>query len=230
MMPLHIQIQSTVTTAVRPTPRVCQIAAMFGLGVNEDRRVQLIPPVAIPIRAGQLIFVTGASGGGKTTSLRLLAEQLRQQVGVHVVDFEKLVINGDCSLVDALDGSLEQVVRWLSLCGLNDAFVMLRKPCELSDGQRYRFRLAMAMAQVETSVNELTVVLADEFTSTLDRQTAMVIARSIRKWVDRLSRRGHGVCFVAATTHDDLLESLSPDTLVVAEPGEGLTVLEKPAG
>ena len=66
------------------------------------------------------------------------------------------------------------------------------------------------------------MVLADEFGATLDRLTAQVIARNIRKWVTR-SR----VCFVAATTHDDLLEALAPDTLIVQHPGRAIEVLER---
>lgn len=223
-----LAISKSIDTAVHPTPRVCQIAAMFGLGVSQDRTVQLIPPSTIPIRPGQLIFITGASGGGKTTILNLLADQLKTLPDTHLIAFDAAPMDCRHALVDALAGSLEEVVQWLSLCGLNDAFVMLRKPHELSDGQRYRFRLAWTMQQVHSSAASLQVVLADEFASTLDRQTAATVARNIRKWVDRLHAQHKNICFIAATTHDDLLEALAPDTLIIAEPGEGLSVLEKP--
>jgi hypothetical protein len=127
--------------------------------------------------------------------------------------------------VDCFDGPpLEDVMHTLSLAGLNDAFVMLRRPGELSDGQRYRLRLAQTIAHVETKASDapLPVVLADEFGATLDRVTAAVIAHNLRKWVTRAR-----CCFIAATTHDDLLEPLRPDVLVYKALGGGVTVMQK---
>jgi hypothetical protein len=221
-------------TAVAPSPRVCRIAAMFGLGVDQQRQVTVVPPITLKLHAGQVVFVTGASGGGKSTLLDLIREALNTGYrDVRVIDFQQLNPPGDRPLVDCFDAPLEPVVRWLSLAGLNDAFVMLRRPGELSDGQRYRLRLAQALAAVESSTDAagdiaLTVVLADEFAATLDRPTARVIARNIRKAVTRLAGQGRPVCFIAVTSHDDLLETLQPDTLVVQEPGEQLLLLERP--
>ena len=78
---------------------------------------------------------------------------------------------------------LERVLMWLSLAGLNEAFVMLRRPCELSDGQRYRLRLAQVMAMLNESPAASAVVIADEFGSTLDRITALTIARNLKRWL-----------------------------------------------
>jgi len=98
---------------------------------------------------------------------------------------------------------------------------MLRKPSELSDGQRYRLRLAQTidLAQRESSG---AVILADEFAATLDRQTAQVIARNVRRWTSKTAHT-----FVAATTHDDLLEALEPDVLVFKGLGDQLQVLTR---
>jgi ABC-type ATPase with predicted acetyltransferase domain len=115
---------------------------------------------------------------------------------------------------------------------------MLRRPSELSDGQRYRLRLAQLMQQGEgapahtpdgagstsdpaisakqRAASPRAIVLADEFGATLDRQTASALARNIRKWTTRSK-----TCFIAATTHDALLEPLMPDVLVETHgPGE----------
>ena len=110
--------------------------------------------------------------------------------------------------------SLEQVCHWLSLAGLNDAAVMLRKPEQLSEGQRHRLKLAQAMAVVERRPEPWAVLLIDEFGSTLDRTTALALARSVRRWVAKSD-----ACLVCATTHDDLLEPLSPEVLVEVAPG-----------
>jgi len=137
------------------------------------------------------------------------------------------------------------------LAGLNEAFVMLRRLSELSDGQRARYRLAEAIAAAETVDPDApagwAVVLADEFGATLDRRTARTIARQVRRWVTRsTTAEGSrpaaelpgaeppgagfpGVCFVGATTHDDLLEPLDPDQLIVQHPGGRTDVHRRPA-
>ena len=176
-----------------------------------------------------MVFVTGPSGSGKSTILRLIAEAVAGDGGVRLIRFDDLPRLSDRALVDCLSEvaggmGLEGVLRVLSLAGLNDAFVMLRKPSELSDGQRYRLRLAHVLAIVGAGGGEgRWVVLGDEFGSTLDRLTAAVIAKNVRKW----THRQKNVCFIAATTHDDLLEPLEPDVLVVKEFDECVEVLSR---
>ena len=46
--------------------------------------------------------------------------------------------------------SLQATLKLLSLTGLNDAFVMLRTPDELSEGQHYRLQRARWLVQVST--------------------------------------------------------------------------------
>lgn len=228
------------TAAVRPTPRVCEVAAMFGLGVDESHAIEVVPPTTLTLEPAQVVFVTGASGGGKTTLLRLIGEQLAERDDTGVIDFNDLNDAGasasaadaqEAALVDHLatfGGTLEDAVRWLALAGLNDAAVMLRRPRELSDGQRYRLRLAEATARAEAAAAagrqaaRLIVTLADEFGATLDRLTAKVVARNVRKWTRR-----SGACFIAATTHDDLLEPIEPDVLIVQQPGSGMRVITR---
>lgn len=227
-----LTVHREVSTAVEPSRRVCEVASMFGLGVDERRRMTIVPRTELTLRRGQVVFITGASGGGKTTLLKLIRQACEARGDVRLIDLDDLDARGGEScgeqrpLVDSLGETLEQAVRGLSLAGLNDAFVMLRKPGELSDGQRYRWRLARAMAAAEDSPGgadgRLTVATCDEFGSALDRLTARIIARNVRKWTERI-----GVCFVAATAHDDVLEDLRPDVLIVQKPGEPMQVMER---
>ena len=131
-----------------------------------------------------------------------------KEIGHRVVRFDSLPPLPSVSLVDVFDDDLQATMSMLARAGLSDAFVMLRKPEELSDGQRYRLTLAQLMHEAGKAKRPV-VVLADEFGATLDRLTAKIIARNIRKWIDR---EGH--TFVCATTHDDLLEALQPDVLL----------------
>jgi ABC-type ATPase with predicted acetyltransferase domain len=229
------------TAPAIPTPRVLRVAAMFGLGADESRTLSVIPPIVLDLQPHQLVFITGPSGGGKSTLMRLIAEALDGRTGIHVLRLDDLPTLPDRPLVDCLavreqagdrlEGlgsdddaapALARALEFLSLAGLSDAFVMLRRPAELSDGQRARLRLAQMLdlvARPAERAAELTVILADEFGATLDRITAHSIARTLRHWTRR-----HPVCLIAATTHDDLLEPLDPDLLIEKGLGDAIEV------
>ena len=127
----------------------------------------------------------------------------------------------DVPLIDALPGTVDDGLATLAGCGLSEAWLLLRTPAELSEGQRYRFRLALALASRERVRPELSTippvahapgspwVVADEFTATLDRTLAKVVAFNVRKLVSRT-----GVGLLTATTHEDIVEDLQPDLWV----------------
>ncbi|MFB0553503.1 MAG: hypothetical protein ACETWQ_09335, partial [Phycisphaerae bacterium] len=92
-------------------------------------------------------------------------------------------------------------------------------PCNLSEGQKYRFRLAMALAARKK------FIFADEFCSELDRITAAVISCNVHKFAKRT-----GTIFILASSHDDILLDLSPDVLVVKELSGPTEVIYKQVG
>ena len=63
------------------------------------------------------------------------------------------------------------------------------------------------------------VLVADEFASTLDRLCARAVAYRLRRLADR-----EGVTVLAASAHDDLIEDLAPDVLVVKGAGAEIEV------
>jgi ABC-type ATPase with predicted acetyltransferase domain len=225
-----VEIEKRVETAVRPSQRVLETASMFGLGVDEQRHLAVVPRCTIPLPAAGVVFVTGPSGGGKTTILNLIAEHCIER-GWPVIRFDDLPALPDVPLVDVFDGpgvDLARATALLAMAGLGDAFVMLRCPHQLSDGQRYRLRLAQTIELAERGGEAPgdavpraagVIVIADEFGATLDRLTAKNIARSMRRWT---KRTGHTL--ICATTHDDLLEALDADVLIYKGLDEGIEV------
>jgi ABC-type ATPase with predicted acetyltransferase domain len=110
-------------------------------------------------------------------------------------------------------------MRHLSAAGLNDVLCILNQPANLSDGQKWRFRLAMALAAKKK------YIFADEFCSTLDRITAAVIAYNVKKYAT-----ANGAVFILASSHDDLLLDLQPDVIVFKELSGEAKVIYKECG
>jgi len=145
------------------------------------------------------VYITGDSGSGKSVLLRALKEDL----GVEAASMENLETPGDRAIIDLVGGSFQEALELLSLVGLNDAFLFLRRPGHLSDGQRYRFRVAQLLDAGKP------FWLCDEFCSTLDRETARIVAYNVQK----LARRS-GATLIVATTHTDLHEDLNPSVTI----------------
>jgi ABC-type ATPase with predicted acetyltransferase domain len=232
---IHIE-KSVLAAPPEPSARVLEVAMMFGLGIDDSRVMTIVPPADIPLRPGAIVFITGPSGGGKSTLLRLIAQQCRDR-GRAVIEWSEPTQPTDAAdrddasvagqahaeppLVDVIGSSVAEATSLLSLVGLGDAFVMLRRASELSDGQRARFRLAQMIAAAGSHADGA-VLIADEFLATLDRLTAQTVAANVRRWISRTPHT-----FIAATTHDDLLEPLAPDVLVFKGLGDHVEVLKR---
>ncbi|VAX40519.1 hypothetical protein MNBD_PLANCTO03-1152 [hydrothermal vent metagenome] len=174
----------------------------------EINRLLAMPP-------GSIALLTGPSGCGKSMLLRATASAMRARGG-RVVDASALLARAvaDRPIIDLFSGSLVRSLRLLSAAGLGEAMLWARSAAELSDGQRARLGMALAMARV-TRGRE-TLMLIDECCSTLDRVSARCVARTLRRWCSRQGR----VRVLCATAHDDLAEAISPDLLLCMEKTE----------
>jgi len=170
----------------------------FGVGFDTGRHV-IAENVELPIQPGDVVLFTGPSGSGKSSLMRAAAAALGVSAVLNIDTLEL----GERILVDGLDRPADETFALLTCCGLGEARLMLRCPAELSDGQRYRYRLALAFSKSPAWI------VADEFTATLDRTLAKVIAFNLGKTA---RRRETGL--LLATTHDDIAEDLNPDVHV----------------
>ncbi len=190
-------------TNVKRTSRVVDVAEMFGLGLD-DKTFTVLSNLELEIKQGDIVYITGQSGSGKSTILHELKNEMTK-AGLKVSDFSDLKIT-DEPIVDQVypeEKSLSKPLELFALVGLSDANLFLRSPKELSDGQRYRFMLAKL---IETGAQ---VWMADEFLALLDRITAKVIAFNIQKIARKV-----GATLVVATTHRDMVNDLHPDLFI----------------
>lgn len=203
-----------------PSTRLLRAIAPFGLLVRQTDGAAPTPPARDTVRrvlalpGGSIALLTGPSGCGKSTLLRAVAESARARM--RVIDAAALRRSTEPGrpIIDLLTGPLLESLRVFAAAGLAEPKLWARAACELSEGQQLRLNVALGMAQVRPG--RRSVLLLDEWCSTLDRVTARGVARTLRGWVLRHPE----VLVVCATAHDDLRASLQPD-LVLEPPFEG---------
>jgi len=200
-------------TTVDRTDRVLEIAEAFGLGLD-DKEFVVFDNQPIEIEQGDVVYVTGQSGAGKSTVLRELKAQM-VAAGLQVSDIDAIPLE-DHPLIDQIGKTTQEALNLLSIAGLNDAYLFIRKPAELSDGQKYRFRLAKL---IESGAK---VWVADEFLAVLDRTTAKVIAFSLQK-----AARKVGATLLVATTHTDMVDDLAPTVYIEKKYREKIRIERK---
>lgn len=210
---MEFLIDRRFTSSVERTPRVLEVAEAFGLGLSEKEFV-IYDKLMVEVRDGDIVYITGQSGSGKSLLLRELGKQMALN-GRSVVDLNDIELE-ERPVIELLGRNTFEATDLLAKAGISDAWIYIRKPSELSDGQRYRLRLAMMIER------DVEVWTADEFGAVLDRVTAKVIAFNLQKLARRL-----GKTLIVATTHTDLTEELAPDLTVTKRFRERVDIKEK---
>lgn len=138
-------------------------------------------------------LVCGGSGSGKSTILK-------QQFGMYsnpIYDNKKPIISQFPSLEP------KQVCDIFDSVGLSSVPIWLRKPYELSVGEKARFDLAY---QIIDAISRKTLLLVDEFSSTINREVAKSLAFGLQRYL-----RKNDLKAVISSCHFDIIEYLQPD-------------------
>ncbi|WP_375495987.1 ATP-binding cassette domain-containing protein [uncultured Nostoc sp.] len=201
-------------------------------------RKQTLFDINLTVKSGEIVILSGPSGSGKTTLLTLIAGlrsiqqgsikilgteifkasnqkllQLRRQLGYifqdhNLVPFLNAVQNVETSLLLNKELSKKEIRRKAEIIleevGLGQQ--MYRNPNQLSGGQKQRVAIARAL------VTEPKIVLADEPTASLDKNTG----RDVVDIIQRLAKqRG---CTVILVTHDNRILDIA-DRIISLEDG-----------
>lgn len=201
------------TAAPEPTERVVGVAEGFGLGLNQWQKFVIYDNVELKIGPQDIVYITGGSGSGKSVLLKALEKDIRQDMGLSCINIADIKPEPNKPLIETVGKTLNEALELLSRVGLNDAFLFLRTYEQLSDGQKYRYKIAK---MIESGAQ---FWIMDEFAATLDRDTAKIVAYNLQKHA-----RQQGKAVLAATTHTDLLEDLNPSVHIHKRFGKEIRV------
>ena len=194
-------LQTSSDWTLKTTDRVQQLMRLFGLRSARLKHRRPAQDCQLTLQPGQICCISGPSGAGKSTLLNALYGKIAADRRIRLDD---IPIERHRPVIDCLDGSLLDAVGTLSKAGLSDVYAMLKSPGQLSAGQQWRYRLAKALQSGQQWI------FVDEFSASLDRITACVIAHHLRK----IARRNKTI-FILASCHEDFLTDLQPDVVIV---------------
>ena len=182
-----------------------------------------ISSLSVKIQPGEVAYLYGASGSGKTSLLRLLQQDSHTPRGEHVEGSVRLP-NGavlgllepplaGVPLISAIGaGTLAEAIYALNAAGLSEPRLYLSDYAQLSAGQQYRASLARLIS------SNANVWILDEFAAGLDDATAMAVGRNFA----RAARRRGVILIVATVRRQPLVGAMNPDIVIQ------LTQLEPP--
>ncbi len=195
------------------TGKVTGVMKMFGLDLPRLKDNAKTHRCSFKTEPGDIIFFSGPSGSGKSVLLNEMKTRIPQN---ERISLEKIELSDSRAVIDCIKGGYLKSLRTLSCAGLSDVFCVLKKPIHLSEGQKYRYRLAKALASGKR------YIFADEFCSSLDRITAAVISCKIRKFAKQ-----NRVTFILAAGSDHFLPDLAPDIIIKKELAGNTKVIYK---
>ena len=198
------------TNRVRRTQLTHKVEDAFDISLDTLTE-PIFKDLTVSIAPGTLWLVTGVSGTGKSTFLKLLNRELLPKTGhlrmpqnAHIRTLEP--IRSKKALVEVFGkGDVGQGLELMNTVGLSSAFLYVKPFQQLSEGQKYRAMLAALLA------TESNLWLIDAFCENLDPIATNLIAKKL----SILSRDQSATVIVTASDYTRFLEALQPDNILL---------------
>ncbi len=172
-----------------PTRLSCEAASTLGITLD-DLPTHDTAPIPVELAPGSLTVLTGPSGSGKSTlraDIHRAFTESHLPMPASIVDPAKLR-PGNRSCLELLGGrahDIDRALDRLARVGLADASAITARASTLSDGQRERLLLALAMQRAKRLARNTPVLLSiDELGARVDNACARAMGRCIRRWLD----------------------------------------------
>jgi ABC-type ATPase with predicted acetyltransferase domain len=182
------------------TERTVLLMRMYGITEDNINRHLTKYKCTVEIEQGDIVYITGPSGCGKSLMMKELENQM---VNSDKINIDQIELCSDKAVIDCLGSDFLKAFGPISIAGLCECFCMLTKPSDLSEGQKYRYKLAKLLDSGKK------IIFADEFCTNLDTLTAGAISHKIK----RLSVTDKKT-FILASNRMDILPDLLPDVLI----------------
>ena len=174
-----------------------------------------IKNLSLEVNPGEICFVYGSSGSGKTALLNLISGDARKGSNSSITG--TVLVPGDGTigvledewtntpLLNSIGArNLDEAIGALNVSGLAEPRLYLSSWSQLSAGQKYRAQLARLICSAAN------IWLLDEFGSNLDDATALAVGRNFA----RAARQKEVICVIASVRRAPLINSITPDVVV----------------
>ena len=210
-----IKLSNVEVKFIKQVPRTKltnQVERAFGTSLDTFEHT-IFKSLDFSINPESICLVTGMSGTGKSTFLKLLSKKIQPTCGkIEMPQNVKIgtlsAIRSKKSLIDFLGkGNMNQGIELMNSVGLSEAFLYVKPFQVLSTGQKYRAMLASLF-----SMNN-NLWLIDEFCESLDPITAKLVAKKF----STVAREYKATVVVCSANYEPFLEILCPDQVLLLQ-------------
>lgn len=192
---MELEVNISYPISENNSDRFLDVARAFGLDQDNFKTQTLYENFKIDMRTGDVVLINGPSGSGKSSLLNYLRCQTNAETFPMVDDNE--------FIIDGVGKNTEEAMKLLASVGLGEAFIMQKRFGQLSDGQKYRYKLAKILD------SDKNIFVIDEFASLLDTLTAQTVAFGFQREIRR-----QGKTLICATCREDINEFLMPSLII----------------
>jgi hypothetical protein len=118
------------------------VAEDFGLGLDKSEKFVVYDNVELKIGAMDIGYITGDSGSGKSVLLKALEKDIKQDMRLSCINIANIQPPLGKLLIETVGKTFEEGLEFLSKVALNGAFLFLRSYEQLSDGEKYCYKIA----------------------------------------------------------------------------------------